>query len=216
MVEIKKTGGARIGMANATWPFATLKANKDRLELNATIIGNLFFKPDDIISIESYGLIPFIGKGIRINHRVDKYKSKVIFWTFDDPRVLIKKIEQTGFLNSKGSISETLEREINELQAQGGFPIKTSAAIGVIIVWNILFSIDFYNFFTSHFEGGPLGIGAKLAIGSLLLTSLALLRLKFIRKLFLKEGHSIDSIKKFIYFIIIICLFFLIIMSFLP
>jgi len=83
MVEIKKTGGARIGMANATWPFATLKANKDRLELNATIIGTLVFKPNDIISIEPYGLIPFIGRGIRINHRVDKYKSKVIFWTGD-------------------------------------------------------------------------------------------------------------------------------------
>ena len=51
MVEVKKTGGARIGIANATWPFATLKANKDKLELNVIIIGELIFKPSDIISI---------------------------------------------------------------------------------------------------------------------------------------------------------------------
>lgn len=215
MVEIKKTGGARIGMANATWPFATLKANKDKLELNATIIGNLVFKPSDIISIEPYGIIPFIGKGIRINHRVDKYKSKVIFWTFGNPNTLIKKIKQTGFFKSKGALSEDLEREIDKKQSQGGFPIKTSAAIWVIIVWNILFSIDFYNFFKDNIESSPLGIGAKLAIGSLLLTSLGLLISDYIRKLFLKEGHSIDSIKKFIYFIIAICLFFLFTISFL-
>lgn len=52
MNELKLTGGARIGMANATFPFATLKVNKDRLELNASIVGNIVFQPSDIISIE--------------------------------------------------------------------------------------------------------------------------------------------------------------------
>lgn len=216
MVEVKKTGGARIGMANATWPFATLKANKDKLELNATIIGELVFKPNDIISIEPYGIIPVIGKGIRIYHRVKKYKSKVVFWTFDDPKTLIEKIEQTGFFKSKKTLSEDLEREIDEKQSQGGFPIKASAAIWVIIVWQVLFSIDFYNFFKGNSEGAPLGIGAKLAIGSLLLSSLGLLKSVYIRKLFLKEGHPIESIKKFIYSIIAICLFFLLTISLLP
>jgi hypothetical protein len=53
MTDIKFTGGARIGMANATWPFASLKVSKDRLDLNATIVGNLVFRPADIISIET-------------------------------------------------------------------------------------------------------------------------------------------------------------------
>ena len=65
-MEIKKTGGARIGMMNATWPFATLKVNKNRLELNATILGNLVFTPQDIISIESYGLVPVRTKAYSI------------------------------------------------------------------------------------------------------------------------------------------------------
>ena len=39
------------GMANATWPFATLTVNKNELQLKASIIGNLVFKPSDIIAI---------------------------------------------------------------------------------------------------------------------------------------------------------------------
>ena len=34
MDQLKMTGGARIGMANATWPFVTLTVTKDRLDLN--------------------------------------------------------------------------------------------------------------------------------------------------------------------------------------
>ena len=104
MNEIKETGGARIGMANATWPFATLKVTKDKLELNASIIGNLVFKPSDIISIEPHS--SFISSGLKINHRVSNYKNLVIFWTFGNVNSLILKIEQTGFLNNNDPISE--------------------------------------------------------------------------------------------------------------
>jgi hypothetical protein len=38
MTEVKETGRARIGMANATWPFATLTVNREKLQLNATIL----------------------------------------------------------------------------------------------------------------------------------------------------------------------------------
>jgi len=46
------TGGARIGRANATYPFANLFVDKDVLKINSSIVGNLVFKPQDIISIE--------------------------------------------------------------------------------------------------------------------------------------------------------------------
>ena len=69
MNELQLTGGARIGMANATFPFATLKVNKDKLELNASIVGNLTFQASDIISIEPYTMIPILGQGIKINHK---------------------------------------------------------------------------------------------------------------------------------------------------
>jgi hypothetical protein len=205
MDEIKKTGGARIGMINATWPFATLKVNKNNLELNATILGKLVFTPQDIISIEPYGLIPVLGQGIKINHRVKSYNSKVIFWTMGNPRDLIKKIEGIGFLGNSSPMSEDLQIEINQTQNRGGFPIKTQAAILIVVVWNLLLSIDLYKLFTERVEGSPLGLGAKLAIGFIFITSILLLFTKFARKFILKEGREIDDIRKFIYFLMFIC-----------
>lgn len=205
MDEIKKTGGARIGMMNATWPFATLKVNKNNLELNATILGKLVFTPQDIISIEPYGLIPVLGQGIKINHRVKSYNSKVIFWTMGNPRDLIKKIEGIGFLGNSSPMSEDLQIEINQTQNRGGFPIKTQAAILIVVVWNLLLSIDLYKLFTERVEGSPLGLGAKLAIGFIFITSILLLYTKFARKFILKEGREIDDIRKFIYFLMFIC-----------
>jgi hypothetical protein len=112
MNEIKLTGGARIGMANATFPFATLKVSKDRLELNASIIGSLVFQPQDIISVETYSQIPIIGQGIKINHRVSNYKQKVIFWTFKNPKEVLNQIKGTGFLNSINSEISTTDQQI--------------------------------------------------------------------------------------------------------
>ena len=71
MKQYKLTDGAKIGMGNATWPLAKLKVSKDRLEINATIIGNLIFQSSNIISIEPYTQIPLLGQGIKINHTVE-------------------------------------------------------------------------------------------------------------------------------------------------
>ncbi len=103
ITQISFTGGARIGMANATWPFASLKVTKDRLDLNATIIGNLVFRPEDIISIEPYS--EMMSSGLKINHRVPTYKDKVIFWTFKNPNEIIRQIQQIGFLDNTSTDS---------------------------------------------------------------------------------------------------------------
>lgn len=210
MYEYTKTGGARIGWSNATWPFATLKVNRNKLEINATILGNLVFSPQDIISLEPCGMIPIISQGIKITHRVKKYNSKVIFWTMGNPHNVITEIEKTGFLGNSSPISEDLQKEIQQTQSLGGFPIKTKAAIAIVVIWNLLFSIDFIKAFRHGLTGPPLGVGATLAIGFILITSILLLTSSQTRKMLLKDGQSIDNIKKFIYFIMFICVFMLI------
>lgn len=200
MNELKATGGARIGMANATWPFATLTVNKDKLELNATILGNFVFRPTDIISIEAYTTMPVVGKGIRIHHRVNNYNSKIIFWTFGSPSALIESIHQTGFLNSSSPRSIEFDEEISFAQSKGGFPIKTAAAVIIVIIWNVLFMMDFIRLFDKKSEGSPLGLGSQLAMGFIFLTCVLLLISSPFRRLILKEGRTIKDIKKFILF----------------
>ena len=102
-MEIKKTGGARVGMFNVTWPLATLKVNSRKLELSTRYLGNFIFRIEDISSIEPYEIIPIIGRGIKIIHYVKTYNPKIIFWTFGSPRSLIEEIQETTFLDKKTS-----------------------------------------------------------------------------------------------------------------
>lgn len=194
------TGGARIGMANASFPFADLYVDKEVLKINASIVGNLVFQPKDIISIEAYSSIPIIGNGIKIIHRIEKYNSNVIFWTFKNPNTVIDEIKKTGFLENTNSVISTEDLKILERQNQGGFPIKKPVAVFFIIAWNLLFLSDIIPFMLQDKkEGLPIGIGVKLALGLVFISSvLALVSGKF-RGLILKEGREFDDIKKFIY-----------------
>jgi len=205
MTQLNLTGGARIGMANATWPFASLKVTNDRLDLNATIVGNLVFKPEDIISIEPYYMIPIIGQGIKINHRLPKYKEKVIFWTFKNPNEVIGQIKQTGFFPNTLTTDRKDDSEIIAgRQKQGGFPVKIPFAIGIVFIWNILFIMDFLNFSKSDSEGIPLGNGAIGALGIVFISCLLTLISKDFRKIVLKEGRELNEISRFLYFLMFI------------
>ena len=205
MTEVKETGGARIGLANATWPFATLIVNNDELRLSAGIIGSVRFKAGDIISIVPY--LGFLSKGIKINHKIPSYPSHIVFWTFSNPKELVKKIDQTGFLSNEIPMSKEMENNFAKLQSQGRFPIKTSAAIFIVVIWNILFLTDFRNFSfpPKTMEGLFPGYGVQFALGFMLLTCILLLVFEPVRRLILKDGHTIGEIRNFIFLIMLIC-----------
>ena len=161
MTQLKYTGGARIGMSNATWPFATLTVTKDRLDLNATIFGNYSFTSEDIVSIEPYS--GMMSSGLKINHKISKYKDKVIFWSFKNPQSIINEIQSVGFFdNETTNIDSVIKKEVIDKQKQGGFPIKIPFAVGIVVIWNILFIMDFLK---NDSAGVPLGNGKIGALG---------------------------------------------------
>ncbi|MDX6188399.1 hypothetical protein SGQ83_03480 [Flavobacterium sp. Fl-318] len=200
------TGGARIGKANASYPLANLYVDKDVLKINASIVGNLVFLPKDIISIEAYTSIPIIGNGIKIKHRVEKYNSEVIFWTFKNLETVLNEIKNTGFLENTNSELSEHDFEIIERQNKGGFPIKKGAVLFFVVTWNFLFLYDIVPFFLQEKpEGFPIGIGMNLAVGLVLISSILVLVSEKFRKLILKEDREINDIKGFIYLLIVVC-----------
>ena len=132
-----------------------------------------------------------MSSGLKINHRVSKYKDHVVFWTFSSPSNLIKKIEQTGFLTNDAPVPKEMEDYIAKVQTQGGFPLKKIPTIAIIVIWNIFFLMDFQNFFRESKSGSPLGYGAQLGLGFMLLTCILLLTFEPVRRLILKEGRTI-------------------------
>jgi len=192
MNAVKETGGAIIGSTNATWPLASLKVDKERLEINAAF-SKVIFKPTDVISIQPYS--NFTSKGIKIIHSVSTYNEKVMFWNSKGYQGLINKINSTGFLDNTDSESVNLNSKIKSLQSQGGFPLKNSVAIIYFVLWNGLVGMDFYKFMYSEMEGNPWGWGVKTALGILFATCLLVIVSRSFRKVILKEGRELDDIK---------------------
>ncbi len=98
MNELKESGGVRVGMANSS--LATLTVNKDRLMIKAPFIGELTFKPTNIIAIEPEKAWSRLAQGkIVIKHNIEEYHPDISFWTNNDPQQLIDKITEIGFFS---------------------------------------------------------------------------------------------------------------------
>lgn len=212
MNDIEETGGAKIGLARATWPFAKLTVNKNVLQLNASVIGNLYFRPSDIVSIEPSSFLS--GAGIKINHRVEKYSSKVVFLTSGGSD-LISRIESTCFLHNTDVLPVDVEAEITKYQLEGSFPVKWSAAIVFVVIWNILFLADELGYFGKKYNM-PLGNGARLAIAFAFLFALTLLTSESFRQLVLKKGRTIKDVRSFLLFLMLVTGFMFLVLSFMP
>ncbi|ASK32152.1 hypothetical protein CEY12_19515 [Chryseobacterium sp. T16E-39] len=206
----KLTGGARIGLANATYPFADLYVDENTLKINASLVGNLIFQPQDIISIQPYTSLPLIGQGIKINHNVENYNSNVIFWTLKNPDTVINEIKNTGFLDNKNAIPIPRDSKIIERQTQGGFPLKPIASIFFIVAWNALFIFDFFPVFKDE-DSPPTfpGPGVCSALGLIFISTLLTLISSGFRRFILKDGRTLEDIRKLAIFILVLTGFIL-------
>jgi len=212
MDQLQLTGGARIGLLHAGWPFSRLTVTKDRLDLSASLIGTFSFTRDQIISIEPCGVIPMINRGIRIHHTVVNYSERIIFSCAMAPEKIIEEIRNTGFLDQPPSaINPQLKSQVMEQQKQGGFPIRVPVAVSIVVIWITLFFIDGINYLRNEQNPFPFGNGILMAIGFLLIVSTLTLFSKDFRKLILKEGRNIKEINRFLYFLILLCGFMLMI-----
>lgn len=101
------------------------------------------------------------------------------------------------------------------MQENGNSPIKRNAIFLAVVLWNILCMIDWIPFWLNDKkEGIPLGVGTKLAVGSLLAASIFTLTSEQFRKLVLKEDRELADVKKLLYFLIAISGLFLLMLSF--
>jgi hypothetical protein len=90
---LSMTGGARLGMFNATWPFARLTADPKTLKLS--VLGKAIVFPRERV-IELIAMKGFITHGLEIRHAQDSYPSRIIFWTFS-PSALRAGLESIGW-----------------------------------------------------------------------------------------------------------------------
>lgn len=217
MEEVFERGGVRIGRLHATWPFCDIRVDKNLLQLNASIIGKLVFRPGDIEEIKVVDGF-FKGKGIRIVHRVPGYKSNILFQvrSTKNPYELLERIKSTGFLGNHHPIPMEDEFIAEDHQRTGMFSMKPAFAIGVIAAWYVPVIINMDKLIHDGkivlFESGNRMV---YGFGFLMLIVLSLLFIPRFQEFALKPGRNIKDMRIFLiftllFFSLFFCLDFLI------
>ncbi len=184
------TGGARIGWVNHSWPLASLSADASGLTITTTMFGlfgtgRYHFTTDQVTRIERYGIIPFIGEGIRVHHTVPDYPEKIVFWCRPDS--VLAGIASTGFpiVTTAGGFQGIAVKK-------RGFPLRIWPLAVVILLWNLLIGYEMLSRPASRMAPGPLTLVALILV---FLTSMAVLRSTGVQGIFLRPGRSIGEVR---------------------
>jgi hypothetical protein len=174
-------GGARVGWVNASWPLVKLSVSAHRLKLSG-FIGTYDFLPHDVVSLESYGWIPFLYRGVRIRHSRLDYPRKLIFWNLGSSEKLIQRIRSIGFLPSGPASSEVPPR---------GFPWRWGAILAFFAVWSgsSLLTLVF-----SHSQYLPMIFGTLFLLWAFACSS-CIRASPTMQRLVLKHGRSVAEIQ---------------------
>jgi hypothetical protein len=183
--EISVIGGARIGIVNATWPFARLVATAAGLRVTS-VFDTYDFRPSDVVSLERYGSIPFFGNGIRIAHSRPDYPAKIVFWCLSNPEELIARIRETGFAPIAPANSRIRSR---------GLAFRWSAVLLFILFWNGLF---FLNNPKPYLPGNKPGILTLAPLAFAFLIGWGTKTSPELQKMVLKDGRSVNEVRSFL------------------
>jgi hypothetical protein len=181
--QVSQRGGAQIGWLSASWPLANIRIEHGKMTLNA--MGKYTFATADVQAIEPVGSIPFIGTGIRVHHTKNDYPNKVVFYSVGRRDSLLQAARTAGFTVGGPAVN-----------THRGFPVRFSAIVVFILVWNALFLLD---------RGGNLlnasaGLGVYSWLAMLLAFVFATCTLKSaqLQKLVLRDGHHVGEISGFL------------------
>ncbi len=179
-------GGAKIGLLNATWPFATLKITNETIILNVKILGKYTFSLTQIQRIEKVVHIPILGWGLRIYHNVPDYPEKIIFWCFANPQKILDKIQEIKF-SPGGETGAVVKR---------GYPVRWQAIVAILAIYGGLLFLD--QDFSLNSVKNP-GFYSVLAVVLVFIGSLSIWKVRCIQKLILKPGRSPNEIRHWLY-----------------
>lgn len=195
--QVRVTGGARIGWLNASWPFASLTASATSIVVAVRMIGTYELRPDDVVALESFGVVPFVGKGVQIVHTRADVPERVVFFSRGDPERLIERIRQTGFAPRASAAA----------MPQRSMPIRLLPIIIPVVAWNAALFLDGFGPWTPP-PPGPL---LFLPVPLMFLIAFALPRSSLLQAIVLKPGRSIDEIRGVLNLMLVVSGFMLVV-----
>lgn len=182
MEQISFTGGSLVGWVNASWPLAKLTISAEHIFLST--FGKYEFTPEQVVSIEPFGAIPFLASGIRINHNRLDYPSQVVFWCAGGRKKVLESFKKLNF-HPQGIAS----------QRPSGIALRWSAILTFLVIWNTLFLFGMSSRNGPRDFPGPFEL---IALISVFVFSTAAQSSATLQNMILREGRHIGEIKQFL------------------
>jgi hypothetical protein len=193
--------GIRVGFILWWIPIAKLIIHKDYLEFNGSALGNFFFLPKDVLSIELKGRQKGFFKTFKINHSVPNYPTN-IYIICSGKCTLMDKVLQFVSKDEIAADKSTLER-IKIYQESGPSPFKKQFLYFLGTFFGVLLAFDGYRFLTIEDLRFSIGVGTYLVLGITALFSLFLLVFPGFSRILLKNNRTIKDVNRFLYLLLI-------------
>lgn len=185
MKQVSFRVGTQVGFLRARWPVAKLTADSTQLTLSG--FGTYTFSTSDVVALEPYDSIPFLGTGreIRVRHNRSDYPERVVFWRRGNREEMLAELADVGFC-PKGRPGQARPSE---------FPVRWSVLLAVGVLWSTLLLLDIFRHGIPDLKAMPLGPFSILALAMLFGVASAIRMSIRVQNLVMREGHSFVEIK---------------------
>ncbi|OAV45358.1 hypothetical protein [Lewinella sp. 4G2] len=197
MKDLSYTGGARVGMMNASFPLAKLFVEDGALNLNVLLLGKHRFLQSQITALQHVTNAVGLGKGIKIEHTHPTYSNELIFWTLSDPDKILDEIA-----NSRLGLTQNVIRKEKVAASIGGLlsdanPLKVSFLIAIALLSLLAFAPFIISAFTTGTPDFQQFIYRGVAVQAILVGGLlGAIYSPTIREYVLKEDAEITRHKR--------------------
>lgn len=198
-------GGVRSGIAEMGYPFAELYADFGKIEIQ-TYVESIIFSPADVIDIIPYS--GFSTNGIRIIHRKYNIPEKIIFWTVDQPEIVIKKIRETGFMENVPTYKSESDSETLRKAQQSSYPLEIHGFFLILGLFFLMMNTSI-SMHSNWNKSTSTTIVITILLSIILSISLMYTSASF-RKMITKQDHNLKTIRIYTSSIFLLAVIFLI------
>jgi hypothetical protein len=139
--SIKLKGGASVKDISMSSPFATLSVNEGVLNVNLSVMANLYLSKKNIVTIKPFSDGVY-RKGLIIEHNVAKYPKPIKFWNINN---VSQSIDIINHLLIKDE-DKVDEKRLDNIQTHGVGVFKPNIKRLLQVIFFVLGALKIYRF----------------------------------------------------------------------
>ncbi|MBC6996770.1 hypothetical protein QWY85_04415 [Neolewinella lacunae] len=196
---LERTGGARIGFTNGSWPFGRLRLRTGQLEISNGL-RRVRFGPEDVVMVRSYRQFPVLTPGVQVVHRREDVPLMVIFWGFSGVEELVEAIGRGGFPLSSEKTLSAADRLIVERTEQ--VPFRWERLLATLLLPVLAFGLGYQLGDPDPTSPQRLLLGMALASAGVAVLGLVVLFSGLVQRFVLRPNFTVKDVAGWLWWVV--------------